>query len=352
MKKLFLIAIICLSATICFAQFGVNLAVSPQPPGALLSWGTKDLTYIVSGGQPGAPPRQVLIKTTLTTSDGTPVATTNLSKARIKLVGQGTAVFYAADVIPLDAMVFTGKYKTSLDKTGKLPSGTYQLCVQLVTPVDFFPQAEERCRTFLLAAYQLPIPMMPANEDVMEAEKAQTAITFRWTPLAPKPAEQVKYIVTVFEVLDKQTPMQALRSNQPLLTKEIIGTTQFIWQPQLSFIKTKIWDEEPGANKDKLKAGDKPVKHVSGDPHVDTRAALDSIDATTFIWTIQTVNFNGIPFGDGNINGDGISEPNVFTVIKDNRRIKTGPPAKIIYQENMRKLKPGQQIYYPPIKKD
>jgi hypothetical protein len=312
MKKLFFIAAIFLTATIGRAQFNPTLVLSPQPPGSLLSWGTKVLTYVVAGGQPGAPPRQALIKAVLTTADGTVVATTNLAKARIVLVGQGTVLFYAADVIPPDIMIFNGKYKTSLDKTGKLPAGNYQLCVQLVTPVDFFPMSEERCRNFVLAAYQLPIPMMPAHEDVIEAEKAQTAITFRWTPVAPRPAEQLRYIVTVFEVLDKQTPMQALRSNQPLLTREIIGTTQYIWQPQLSFNKTKIW----------------------GDPH--EFPALDSIDATTFIWTIQTLDSGGVPFGDGNINGDGISEPNVFTVIKDNRKIKTGIPARIIYLNTMR----------------
>jgi hypothetical protein len=312
MRNIVLITTFSLVAIISKAQLSVQLAVSPQPPGALISWGTKDLTYIVAG-QPGSPPRQAVIKATLTAADGTIAGATNLAKARVRLVGQGTQLFYAADVMPLDVMIFNGKYKQSLDKTGKLPSGSYQLCVQLVTPVDFVPISEERCRTFNLAAYQLPIPMLPANEDVMEAEKAQTAITFRWTPVTPTPTEVVKYIVTVFEVLDKQTPMQALRSNQPLLTKEIIGTTQYIWQPQLSFIKTKVWDD--------------PNK---------TASALDSIDVTKFIWTIQTVNMSNIPFGDGNVNADGISEPNLFVVIKDSRIIKTGPPARVIYLNNVR----------------
>ncbi len=335
MKKLLLIAAVFLSATICRAQFNPTLVLSPQPPGSILSWSTKDLTYIVSGGQPGAPPRQALIKAVLTSADGTVAATTNLAKARVVLVGQGTVLFYAADVIPLDVMIFNGKYKTSMDKTGKLPSGNYQLCVQLVTPVDFFPISEERCRNFILAAYQLPIPMMPANEDVIEAEKAQTSVTFRWTPVAPRPAENMRYIVTVFEVLDKQTPMQALRSNQPLLTREVIGTTQYIWQPQLSFIKTKIWTDESAASKEKPSV-DKPVKHVWGDPHVDRMLVRDSMDLTTFIWTIQTLDSRGVPFGDGNVNGDGISEPNVFTVIRDRRIIRTGPPAKVIYLNSIR----------------
>ncbi len=336
MKKIFLIAAICFTSHICLAQFNTTLVVSPNPPGSILSWSVKDLAYIINGSATGVT-RQAVIKATLKTTDGTVAATTNLAKAKVITAGAGNLVLYAADVIPLEAMVFNGKYKTSMDRSGKLPAGTYQLCVQLVTPVDFLPISEERCRVFTLASFQLPIPMMPPNEEVIEAAKAQTAITFRWTPVTPRPAEQLKYIVTVFEVLDRQTPMQALRSNQPLLTKEIIATTQFIWQPQLSFIKTKIWTNDAPA--DSLTAG-------------NDKMALDSIDATTFIWTIQTLDSRGAPFGDGNINGDGISEPNVFTVIADRRKIKTGLPARIIYLDNFRKLKPGQQIAFPPINKN
>ncbi len=316
MKKIFLIATIFFTSHICLSQLNTTLVVVPQPTGTLINWGTKELTYIISS-QGGAGIRNFIVKAVLKAADGTVAATTNLAKARVRTIGPANLILYAADVIPLDVMVFNGKFKTSLERTGKLPSGNYELCVQLVTPTDFLPASEIRCRNFLLAAFQLPIPMMPANEEVLDAEKAQTSVMFRWTPVAPRPSDQVKYIVTVFEVLDRQTPMQALRSNQPLLTKEIIATTQFIWQPQLSFAKTKTWP----ANTDSLYSK-------------EDKAILDSVDATTFIWTIQTVDSRGVPFGDGNVNSDGISEPNVFTVIKDRRKIRTGPPARIIYLNN------------------
>lgn len=333
MKKTILLIIISLASAYSQAQYNTNLAVSPQPPGSILSWSTKDLSYLINNQQ-GAT-RNALIKSVLTLTDGTPVASTNLAIAKVIRITPGTLLLTAADVIPLDAMTFVGKYKTVLERTGKLPASSYQLCVQLVTPVDFIPLSEPRCRIFTLASYQLPIPVMPANDDVLEAEKAQTAITFRWTPVFPRPAETVRYIVTVFEILDKQTPLQALRSNQPLLTKEIIGTTQFIWQPQLSFIKTKIWTDDTASNapslyKEKPRPSDKPITETHGDPHVD-RMVMDSIDATHFIWTIKTVNSSGIPFSDGNINNDGISEPNTFTVVKDRRRKKTGVPVRTIY---------------------
>ena len=329
MKKLIPLSAICLSTFFCEAQLNTTLVVSPQPPGSLISWGVKELTYIISS-QGGSAPGRVLVKATLKTFDGSIAATTNLARARMFTVNPaGNMVLYAADVIPLDVMVFNGKYKTSLEKTGKLPAGSYELCLQLVRPGDFMPASEERRRSFTMAAFQLPIPMKPFNEEVMEAANAQTAITFRWTPVTPRPAEMVRYIVTVFEILDRQTPMQALRSNQPLLTKEITGTTQFIWQPQLSFSGTVLQEREK-ATVNNSGQGGYPQKNSSDG------ALPDSLIVSKFIWTIQTIDSHGVPFGDGNVNGDGISEPTIFTIIRDSRKIQTGPPARIVYMTSLK----------------
>lgn len=281
MKKSAIYILIALFVSPVMAQFNTNIVVSPQPPGSIFSWGTKDMTYLVSS--PAGLGRRVVIKATFKTTDGTVVGSTNLAKARVITLTGGNQLFYAADVIPAEVMVFTGKYKTSLDKTGKLPSDNYQLCVQLVTPVDFLPVSEERCRAFNLAAFQLSIPVMPANDIVLDAKLAQTYITFRWTPVTPRPVFPVSYRILVFEVLANQQPVQALRSNQPLLDKTITGTTQYIWQPQLGMI--------------------------------NLQAGLDSLQTSKqFVWTIQALDQAGKPFSDGNVNGDGVSEPAMFRV--------------------------------------
>jgi hypothetical protein len=333
--------------------------MSPNPPGALLDWSNKDLTYIISASAGVA--GQALIKATLKTTDGTVAATTNLTKARVITINPATGniILYAASVIPLEAMIFNGKYKTSMDRSGKLPAGSYMLCVQLVRPVDYLPMSQEQCRTFTVAAFQLPIPMMPANETILDIEKAKATITFRWTPVAPRPSGVLTYRVTVFEILPNQTAMQALRSNQPLLTKDIVGTTQYIWQPQLGLTPCQICgdpDFDLKMKKDTIRniiMGDPdfdlkmkkdsghhpPPPH--GDPDFDLRMKKDSggvihgdpdfdLDAYAFIWTIQTFDAQGKPFGDGNINGDGISEPNVFFIDRRPPAMKRlGPPSRV-----------------------
>lgn len=283
MKKLVFITALYLFGSDAMAQFNTNIVVSPQPPGSIFNWGTKDMTYVVSSATGVG--RRVVIKATFKTSDGTVVGSTNLAKARIINLTGGNQFFYAADVIPADVMAFTGKYKISLDKTGKLPSDNYQLCVQLVTPIDYLPMSEERCRSFNLAAFQLSIPVMPANDMELDAKIAQTAITFRWTPVTPRPVFPVTYRILVFEVLPNQQPVQAMRSNYPLLDKNVIGTTQYIWQPQLGMI--------------------------------NVGAGADSVATSKqFVWTIQALDQQGHPFSDGNVNGDGVSEPAVFRIGK------------------------------------
>lgn len=283
MKRNLIIATLILICMNGMAQFNTNIVVSPQPPGSIFNWGTKDMTYLVSNAT-GAP-RRVVIKATFTTTDGTIIGSTNLAKAAVINLTGGNQFFYAADVIPAAAMVFTGKYKASMDKTGKLPADNYQLCVQLVTPIDYLPISEVRCRSFNLAAFQLSIPVMPANEMELDATLAQTAITFRWTPVSPRPVFPVTYRILVFEVLNHQQPVQAMRSNYPLLDKTITGTTQYIWQPQLGMINVG-----------------------TGTDSVSTRKQ--------FVWTIQALDQQGHPFSDGNVNGDGVSEPAVFWIGK------------------------------------
>ena len=354
MKKLLLIAAVCFVAKTSLAQFNTNLVMSPNPPGALLDWSVKDLTYIISGSAGIA--GQAVIKATIKTTDGTVAATTNLAKARVITINPaaGNILLYAADVIPLDVMVFNGKFKVSMDRSGKLSAGSYQLCVQLVRPVDFFPISQEQCRVFTVAAFQLPIPMMPANETILDIEKAKNVITFRWTPVAPRPLTPVTYRVTVFEILPGQNSMQALRSNQPLLAKDIIATTQFIWQPQLGFMycckdgdvtgdEKNINTSEAGlgSGKDNRMIGS--GKDSSAQKNINTsEAGLGSgkdqkmngpnqeTDAYAFIWTIQTFDAQGNPFGDGNINGDGISEPNVFFIDRRPPAMRrSGPPSRV-----------------------
>ena len=291
-KLLFAIASILFSVN-GFAQLTSNLVVNAQPPAQLSEWGNRRevLTLIVTaqGGTAGA---QFKLKTEIKLIDGTVIASADLARTPVFTANTpGTLILTANDVLPLEFMIFTGKYKTSLQRTGKLPADNYTICTQPVNPVDYRILGEVQCKNFYLATTQLPILMKPYNEEVLDAKKAQTAIIFRWTPVIPRQTSPVTYRLQVFEVLPTQSPVQALRSNQPLLDKEILAATQFIWQPQLLF--------EPYDTETK-----KPP---------------------TFIWTIQSLDKNHDPITRTDGNGEGRSEPIIFFVNPDkNKKIGKG----------------------------
>lgn len=285
MKKIHLIILLALQlfAMKSFAQINTTLVVSSTPPSTLSSWSSQRQTivYLVSGASVFQ--AEYKIKTEIQLSDGTVIGKTDLTSSKTYRLAQGNTVYNADDVMPMENMIFLGKYRNSLNKTGKLPSDNYQICVQLVRAGEFSPISNINCKSFHLAALQLPILMTPHSEQVMDAVQSQTSITFRWTPLVPTPQFVATYKIMVFEVLQDQSPMQALRSNMPILSQEVRGTTQYIWQPQ-GILNLNPSDEQGNLQQKKL------------------------------VWTVQTFDNQEQPILEGNVNGDGVSEPLFFFI--------------------------------------
>ena len=292
MKKIFFLFLAGLTIVPVFAQLKADLILSTTPPANLTEWANRRevLTLIITG-QPGLPPQKFIIKTEFKTTDGTVIGTTDLARATTFTSSPSTGtILYAADVVPMEIMIFSGKYKNSLQRSGKLLSDNYMLCVTLVRPVDFSQMSVPVCKSFYLAATQLPILIKPYNEELLDAAAAQTAITFRWTPVVPRLTDPVTYHIQVIEVLDYQTPIQALRSNQPVLDQTVTNSTQYIWRPQLGF------DFPDSATAPPAKPG------------------VDASKGKPFIWTIQSLDSHGNPVTQTDGNGEGRSEPLLFYV--------------------------------------
>ena len=265
MKKITIIIIALFTIQFVQAQLvNINLVMNPRPIANIGDWaGRRDVLTLIATPPPQGGARNVKINTIIKTADGTSVAVTDMQRAPVKaLVQGGTTIFYAADVVNMQAMVFTGSYQDKLNRTGKLPAGNYQIIVRLDSTDLPIERSNTQTKIFFLSATQLPVLILPANEAVLPTVVAQTAITFRWTALVPRPTEPVHYRVQVFEVLESQTPMQALRSNQPLLDQEVIGTTQYIWRPMLSFATGTdnkfIWTVQSFDNKNEIITGEVP----------------------------------------------------------------------------------------------
>lgn len=270
--------------------FRAQLILSARPTSLLSDWinHPEVLNYIVTyTGGPVAGNYIAKIIASFKDGAGNIIGTTDLNLLPNHIFAPGTVILQSKDAVLLQCIRFTGSIQRAMNATGRLPEGTYQLGLQLVDAQTLQKLTDEIVRPFTVMGYQLPILMQPQNKAVLLTEQARGNIIFRWSPLSPAPPPsaiqtQTKYYLQVFEIQEGQTPMQAFRSNQPILNKEVLGATQFIWQPQLYL--------------------------------------AESSQNRKFIWTIQTLDSQGLGFNNGV--GDGRSEPFWFEIKSANELLE------------------------------
>lgn len=261
------------------SQITVNLALNSRPQPWLSQWenpinGQMIITFMRGGVQGEA---QVKLRTTLLAEGDNIIGTSNINASRIYNLKEGVNLFTMADALQLQNLVLSGKVQNTLQRTGRLAAGQYQLKVEVVNVSGEVVFARQT-RPFFMASYQLPKLMVPADGAELNALVAQSLITFRWTGLIPNTSELPIYRVQVFEILPGQTPMQAFRGNFPILDETATrGTTQYIWRTSLPM--------------------------------------LDDTANQKFIWTVQTLDMEGHPVPSNDMNNQGRSEPAVFTII-------------------------------------
>jgi hypothetical protein len=281
MKKyhlLFTVALF-LIVQVAQAQITLNLALNKRPQPWLSDWvnpvnGQMIITYMV---RPTLNDPSVKLKTTLLDERGSIIGISNINSARIYTLRAGVNQFSIAEALQLQNLAFQGNFQNLLQRTGRLTAGQYQLTVEVMNITGDVVRAKQT-RIFFITSYQLPILMQPANGSTLDARLAQNIIMFRWTNVIPSSGEFFQFRVQVFEILPGQTPMQAFRGNRPLLDEPAIkGSTQYIWRPNLPM--------------------------------------LDSTANKQFIWTVQSLDANGLPIPGMDMNIQGRSEPAIFSIV-------------------------------------
>lgn len=71
-----------------------------------------------------------------------------------------------------------------------------------------------------------PENISPGDRHIFTVLEALGDLTFRWTPLVPKPKEPVTYRLKVWQLLQGQSGLEAMRSNQPIATKDVDYVSQ------------------------------------------------------------------------------------------------------------------------------
>ena len=258
------------------AQVTANLILNSRPPSYLSDWNNGAVGQLIVTNNGAAQGLRIKIATQLQDASGSPFAISNNGSAQIQSLNIGANIIPINRILQLENLRFTSNI-SSLSNNGKLPAGQYFISVKVLNADNDSNLLQQAIvRPFNQVNYQLPYLLSPNDNDSLNANIAQTAITFRWSNLIPFTQDLGTYRLQVFEIMEDQKPLQALLSNQPILVTDLRLVTQYIWRPQIGF--------------------------KDGREH-------------RFIWTIQTIDSKGIPYTTQDANTQGRSEPRTFSVV-------------------------------------
>ena len=182
----------------------------------------------------------------------------------------------------------------SLQGCHDLKDGSYSICVQFYN-VDRVAISNEVCKEFSVETpkptdFAPPTLITPETGKGFTEAELQRPVMFRWTPLVPKPRDPVTYRLRVWQLMQGQNGTQAIRSNQPVVSKDVENITQAV---------------------------------VTGVITGPCRPPY----MCDFIWNVQALNKEGKPMG----RNEGTSEPYTFTM-KETGDIK--PPVNTLPENN------------------
>ncbi len=121
---------------------------------------------------------------------------------------------------------------STLQACPTLKEGSYSICVQFFN-VDRVAISNEVCKEFSVEnvreiEYTPPTLINPENGKVFTEAELSRPVTFRWTPLVPKPQQPVTYRLKVWQLMQGQNSTEAMRTNPPIVTKDVDNITQAV----------------------------------------------------------------------------------------------------------------------------
>ena len=255
MKKIFsFILIVTLFAGSLYSQT-IQLIVSQNPSPYFSDWQNKKETAMLMINNPRLITVLAKIKTELYNGKGILIGETDVSKMPTLSITPGLTQYNAEDLYPLSAIKWYGASFNSIISTGRIPDDNYRLCIHLVNPQTGNPVTNQstQCKTFNIVAYQAPVLIAPIDNAIIPITGVN-GMLFRWTPVIPSANMIVTYRMQIWEVLEGQSNVTALRNNQPIVEKDFKGILQAQWPidfalPEIG--KKYVWTITPLDDQDR-----------------------------------------------------------------------------------------------------
>lgn len=165
-----------------------------------------------------------------------------------------TTIFKSNQIAKWSQLKFTGEIKQAVERTGRLPEGNYEVCVDIKQKNLLrgeIPSELTLCGSFVILMQAQP-PRLILPQD--NSEVAEQFPQFSWTPVIG--GRELKYKIKIVEVTGQEKPSQAFNTRIPFFETQT-NLTSFIYP----------------------------------------RSAQGFEKGKTYAWQVQSFDANGKPFG-------------------------------------------------------
>ena len=244
MRNLFVLAVFVVASCVTTnaQQLQLVLQMSPNPSPYISDWQTRQETILLSVTNPSQD--IVLVRVAGRVHQGGPsgplLAQTKVPEMPVIEIMPGASIFNAEDVVPFDQIEFFGGVEVDAARTGRIPSGEYTLCVDLVDAQSLAPVTQQRCQPFFVQQHLPGQLLAPFNDAEFTADQLRTQV-FRWSRETP-PVFNSHAELLVVEYRQDQPLWQALSANPPVYQAEIAsGLSQHQWPPDVFLPDGKLY---------------------------------------------------------------------------------------------------------------
>jgi hypothetical protein len=253
--KLLITTILLISIIRNLSTQSIVLNMAPNPSPYISDWENTPGTITLTVNNILNVSIDIKIKTELFDGSGKLIANTQSSKMPILNITPGISVFMVEEVFPLSAINYNGNLASKVRETGRIPEDNYQICVYIIDPITGIEigQSKKTCQYFTINSFKPPILIAPSNNESI-ASQSVSGIMFKWSSVIPSPKFIVTYRLQVWEILEGQNYITALRINQPIVEKDIKGMTQTSWPIEFAYPeigKYYVWTITPLDNEDR-----------------------------------------------------------------------------------------------------
>ena len=144
-----------------------------------------------------------------------------------------TRIYKASEIVGMlgNCVLKPGSYQLCVQFFGKnLAQGTVPLSDEKCSSTEFIIENPNAGVTPAAGTYTPPQNISPADKKTFTENEIKAPLTFRWTPLVPKPRDNVIYKLRVWQLMQGQNSTAAIKTNQPVIEEEIKDQTQFVYR--------------------------------------------------------------------------------------------------------------------------